>query len=455
MSDDTVSEKCKPFFDDALDRKKIADKIVKILPGFDEGKVITIDAIWGNGKTYFGKNFADLLRQEYRALPIFIDAFENDYVDDPFLVLCNSIYSEIKNSTLEHKHDSIKEAGKKLLQNAVPILKAITLGSSKIILSKGMDKLSPYIDDDVQEIIGEASNELIKDGFDFYIADKIVEINKQKRNGKDLKLTLTKMSEEHKKCCNNLPVVIIVDELDRCNPTFTIHFFERIKHFFDIPNIVFILLINKDNIYNAIRGVYGANIDAENYFEKFVDFSIALDSGLGPIHDSNKSDLEKFIDHYVKTSTKKYKDNFDISTASIYFLRDICRQNHTVSLRDVQKIIEYLARDRMRINSEQQLFIILLAVVKIKYPLDYLVFLNRDLCGIKVTLKKIIPNFEINEDCPTEVKESYGYSKFYSSQLNDCIVTYCKKTDKYISGYSSHPSTIIQGVLDLLDCKTP
>jgi hypothetical protein len=453
MSDDTVLEKRTPFFDDALDRKKIADKIVKILPSFDEGKVITIDAIWGNGKTYFGQNLAELLRQEYDALPIFIDAFENDYVDDPFLVLCNSIYSEIKKSTLTHKYNSIKEAGKKLLQNAIPILKAITLGSSKMIILNGIDKLSSYIDNDVQEIIGEVSNEFIKDGFDFYIANKISEINKQKRNVNDLKLTLTKISDEHKRCCNNLPIVIIVDELDRCNPIFTIHFFERIKHFFNIPNIVFVLLINKSNIYNAIKGVYGIDTDAENYFEKFVDFSISLNSGLGSIHDSNKSDSEKFVDNCIKIAKEKYGENFDIAPASTYFLRDICKHNHTISLRDVQKIIEYLARDRVQIIFEYQLLIILLAVVKIKYPLDYSFFLDRDLPGIIATLKKIIPIFEVSEDCSTDVREPYRDLPSYYHQLNNCIVTYCKKVDRFISGSSRHPSTIIPIALDHLDCK--
>lgn len=40
------------------------------------------------------------------------------------------------------------------------------------------------------------------------------------------------------------PLVFIVDELDRCNPTFAVKVLERIKHLFAIPHIVFVLAID-------------------------------------------------------------------------------------------------------------------------------------------------------------------------------------------------------------------
>ncbi|MDT1837362.1 NTPase, partial [Acinetobacter baumannii] len=73
------------------------------------------------------------------------------------------------------------------------------------------------------------------------------------------------------------PLVFIVDELDRCKPEFAIRLIERIKHFFDIPKVVFILAINKTQLEESINNFYGFSNTA-NYLEKFIDFSIMLKS---------------------------------------------------------------------------------------------------------------------------------------------------------------------------------
>lgn len=48
------------------------------------------------------------------------------------------------------------------------------------------------------------------------------------------------------------PVVSYVKELDRWNPHYAVAVLERIKHLFEIPNIVFVLAINKEELRNAI-----------------------------------------------------------------------------------------------------------------------------------------------------------------------------------------------------------
>ena len=53
------------------------------------------------------------------------------------------------------------------------------------------------------------------------------------------------------------PLVFIVDELDRCRPTFAIELLERVKHIFDIPSIVFVFGINRDELEKSFASVYG------------------------------------------------------------------------------------------------------------------------------------------------------------------------------------------------------
>ena len=45
------------------------------------------------------------------------------------------------------------------------------------------------------------------------------------------------------------PLVFIIDELDRCRPMFAIELLEKVKHIFDIPNMVFVFGINRSELY--------------------------------------------------------------------------------------------------------------------------------------------------------------------------------------------------------------
>ena len=75
---------------------------------------------------------------------------------------------------------------------------------------------------------------------------------------------------------NKTPIVIIIDELDRCRPTFAVEILETIKHLFSVPNVCFILVINKKQLVETIKSVYGQGFDATTYLEKFFTFEVEL-----------------------------------------------------------------------------------------------------------------------------------------------------------------------------------
>ncbi len=75
----------------------------------------------------------------------------------------------------------------------------------------------------------------------------------------------------------NKKIIIFVDELDRCHPMYTIKTLEIIKHFFGIPNIIFVLSVDKKQIENSVRQIFGVNIGEENgYLRKFIDVDFKL-----------------------------------------------------------------------------------------------------------------------------------------------------------------------------------
>jgi hypothetical protein len=71
-------------------------------------------------------------------------------------------------------------------------------------------------------------------------------------------------------------VVIIIDELDRCRPTYAIELLERVKHLFDASGVVFILGIDRSQLNHSIRSLYGSEFDATGYLRRFIDVDYRL-----------------------------------------------------------------------------------------------------------------------------------------------------------------------------------
>src|SRR5690606_19586965 len=64
---------------------------------------------------------------------------------------------------------------------------------------------------------------------------------------------------------------------DRCRPNYSVKVLECIKHLFSIPNILFVLSIDKMQLQHAINGFYGSdNFDSEEYLRRFIDLEYSL-----------------------------------------------------------------------------------------------------------------------------------------------------------------------------------
>nr|WP_279504657.1 P-loop NTPase fold protein [Aeromonas veronii] len=61
----------------------------------------------------------------------------------------------------------------------------------------------------------------------------------------------------------------MIDELDRCRPSYAVEMLETIKHIFDIPKVVFVLATDTEQLQHAIKVIYGDGFDAQNYLGRF------------------------------------------------------------------------------------------------------------------------------------------------------------------------------------------
>ena len=69
----------------------------------------------------------------------------------------------------------------------------------------------------------------------------------------------------------NSMIIIIIDELDRCRPTYAIKLLEEIKHLFDVKGLVFIFGTHGKQLGSSISGAYGDKFNGHDYMRRFID----------------------------------------------------------------------------------------------------------------------------------------------------------------------------------------
>ena len=241
-----------PFENDKLGRTSCANVFTSLVKMYSAtGCVIALNGKWGSGKTTFVKMLMQQMKNN-NGHPLYFNAWENDYVEDPLVALL----AELKGLSPDSSkwNEVLTKGGKILTSVATSAAKTIlknTLGIDSEVLKSGIDEASSILQKDIDEFA------------------------KQKTTFSEFRNALQEYVVEN--TTEELPVVFFVDELDRCNPRFAVLVLERIKHLFDIPNVVFVLSVNKEQLGYAIQGYYGsANIDAYSYLRRFIDIEYSL-----------------------------------------------------------------------------------------------------------------------------------------------------------------------------------
>lgn len=245
-----------PFKEDLLKRKPYAEILTNVLSIYTHGAVIALNGKWGTGKTTFVKKWQAMLElKQYGFNTIYFNAWQSDYVDDPLIpLIANLKKQEGENAEQDEKFAEVINYALKILLNV-----GIGLGKGLVKTVTG-GFFSPVVDGVTDEVKKNFSKQLDESA-------------KQSSNMEDFKEAL----KGYVRCLDSKkPLIYFVDELDRCNPTYAVKVLERIKHLFEIENIIFILSIDKDQLENSIKGHFGSGIDAEEYLRRFIDISYNL-----------------------------------------------------------------------------------------------------------------------------------------------------------------------------------
>lgn len=264
-SDFTVAPDA-PWKEDTFQRKPHGVRLSALLQSFEKPHVVAIKADWGTGKSTFLKRLKAQL--ELDGLPVVVvDAWKSDYLEDPILAFISALKERAETHAKAHPEG---KAAKKIgaavsgvakfgSQAIVPVAKVLTAAVPG----------APEVVNSGAELVRELGETLL--GFER--AQKDAQL-KFRESLIELRILLTGGSSG---CMVRRSIIIMIDELDRCRPTYAIKTLERIKHFFDVEGIQFVIATDKANLPAAVQSVYNVGPDpAERYLRRFIDIEYHL-----------------------------------------------------------------------------------------------------------------------------------------------------------------------------------
>lgn len=247
-----------PFRNDLLGRQEPAEVLTQMLRSIEGPCVLAVDAPWGAGKTTFLNMLARHLRnQEFPVVEF--NAWQTDFTSDPFLALSEELTNGVRDYTvgpLSDEIEKVKSAAKDVVRLAVPSV--IRLATA------GLLDISPLIEREA----GQA--------FASFAKKRLSEYLDARTSLQTFRASLGEFATRLAESKNSLPLIVVIDELDRCRPSYAVELLETAKHLFTVDRVVFVLAVNRSELAHSIRAVYGGEFDALGYLRRFIDIDFRL-----------------------------------------------------------------------------------------------------------------------------------------------------------------------------------
>lgn len=323
------------FAKDIFGRSQIGAGLTNFVTSVTDPTVIVVDGQWGSGKTTFLRMWAGELRKA--GVPVvYFDAFQNDYAEDAFTAIASELVS-----LAQEQRKANTRAAKAFVDKAV--------GAGKVILRSGL-KLGVKLATvgaleaaDLEKVAGDVAKEA-SELEDKYLGELLTKQREQKEAIKsfhealaELPALLTQEREgEVQAGSEQKALVVIIDELDRCRPVFALQILERVKHFFAVPRVHFVLGAHLAQLQNSVKVAYGSNIEAHLYLQKFIHLTLHLvDSAL---HRHQRTNV-RFIEHLVHAM--QFPSDTTVEWAKEYFVH--VADKRQLSLRAIERVMSTLA----------------------------------------------------------------------------------------------------------------
>ena len=342
-----------PFERDCFGLKEFGEVLSEVLGQTAESFVVNLEAPWGQGKT----TFLGMWRRQMQLKNVhslYFNAWETDFSSDPLIALIGELSAGMESMEIDasspawHRLERLKKIGARVVMRALPaMVKAGTLGALDL-------------SEVVEEAIGSASEKIAE--------AEIQRYQDAKRSISDFRHELQEYAKQLARESDvSSPLVIVIDELDRCRPNYAISVLETVKHLFTVPGVVFVVATDSRQLSNAIKHVYGLGVASEDYLRRFFDLSILMP--------------EPSTSQFVEALFARHNmDDFFKSRNSLEFMYDRGQaisvlvamfRTTDCSLRDQQKCMTLLSVSLRGLGEDtymRPLLLCTLIVLKVKRP---------------------------------------------------------------------------------------
>ncbi len=416
-----------PWKDDVLNRKKIAEKLTNIIRNQSESIVIGLHGDWGTGKTFLLKRWkCDLEGKGAKA--IYFNAWEDDFFSDPFTAIIGQLTRFFRENNIGYDDD---------IKNFEKIAMSFIINNAKNILEKHTGIIIP---DKIDE------------------NGKLNDYIKQIEERKQIREQLSKLSSQNSIYKNEeskekipYPLIFIIDELDRCRPTFAIELLENVKHIFDVDNVVFVFGLNRNELCNSIKSIYG-NINANTYLRRFFDLELNIPE---PDHNAfylDRIKKQKVISFFRGIVNVATNDRFQIDFNDFGKCFACISENANLSLRDIEHCIKMTIFAAKNMDTDSYLSPTLLSVMvllRLKKPNLYRNFVNGECLGCEIVdyLDRLFfKNTIQDQDIPDSIKKMFYLveAELYLSSENTAYNPRYHMSDE-------HTPYVLKELSDLLD----
>lgn len=200
--------------------------------------------------------------------------------------------------------------------------------------------------------------------------------------------------------CEKNKIILLIDELDRCLPKYQIKTLEVLHHFFDIPNLIVVIAMDKAQLEYSIKNIFGESLDIIGYLNKFINFEVQLSQGA----------IVEYINSLLAKIDlpKNYKqDKFKKTMSNLLIHLDL-------SLRDMQQGVEEIALIYNEKLSKNELQVFQGAF----YNNNGKIFLDPTLIAFLVILKKYKQNFYQKYFKYQDREKNFYNNQFFCNQID-------------------------------------
>ena len=328
-----------PFRNDLLSRKEPAETLTHLVGSIEGPCVLAVDAEWGAGKTTFLKLWAQHLRNNKFPVVEF-NAWETDHSGDPFIALSSELMEGLQQhlNKTDRRIEEVKTAVMEVLRCTVPgVVRLATAG----ILDLGT----------LEE--KEISNALAS-----HASDQLVRYKAAQKSIDKFKEILQKAANGLSQSTGDKPLILMIDELDRCRPTYAVQLLEVAKHLFSVHRVVFVLAINRSELAHSIRALYGQGFNADGYLRRFFDADFRL-----PV-----PERKAFIESLLRSMQMDQEARSHAQTAQE--LLTAFFGTSEISLREIAQAIHRFGLVFASLRADQRRFFTTMAVVLILRTFD-------------------------------------------------------------------------------------